>query len=238
MPRFYPVFLHLEGRRCVVVGGGPVAEQKVIGLLHAGARVSVISPDPPGRFGELAERGALHMHHRAFDPADLDGAFLVIVSTDDRALRHAVWQEAGRRGILINAVDDMPHCTFIAPAIYQQGDLTVAVSTAGKSPALAVWVRDRVGALLGPEYASFLTLLGDLREEVASRIPDVPARAALWRRIVESNVIEFIQRGDLDGARRRVAEWVREAERDIHRHAGPAPHPDPSSQSQDHDGLA
>lgn len=212
MTRFYPVFLHLEDRPCLVIGGGSVAEQKVIGLLRAGARVTVVSPDPPPRVRELAAEGAVQIRRRGYEPGDLDGAFLVIVSVDDRAARHTVWQDAERQRVLINAVDDLPHCSFIAPATYQQGDLTVAVSTAGKSPALAVRVRNRIGALLGPEYGTFLTWLGDLRADVAARIPDTPARTALWYRIVDSDVIEFVRRGDLPGARRRLEQLIHDAE--------------------------
>jgi siroheme synthase-like protein len=210
--RFYPVFLHLEDRSCLVIGGGPVAEQKVIGLLGAGARVTVVGADPTPRLRALAADGAIQIRQRAYEPGDLAGAFLVIVGVDDRTVRHTVWQDAHRRGVLINTIDDMPHCSFIAPAIYQQGDLSVAVSSAGKSPALAVRVRDRIGALLGPEYGTFLTWLGDLRAEIAARIPDTPARTALWYRIVDSDVLEIIRRGDLPGARRRLDQLIGDAE--------------------------
>jgi siroheme synthase-like protein len=220
MARFYPVLLHLEHRPCVVIGEGPVAEQKVNGLLDAGARVTVICPAPSPRLLALAADKRIDLRRRTYISGDLDGAFLVIVSAEDRAVRHEVWLEAERRRIPINAVDDMPHCSFIAPAIYRQGDLTVAVSTAGKSPALAVNVRNRIGDLLGPEYGTFLTLLGHLRADVAVRIPDAPTRTALWYRIVDSDVIEFVRRNDLAGARDRIAELVENAEA---RRAAPSP---------------
>jgi siroheme synthase-like protein len=220
MARFYPVFLNLEDRPCVVIGGGPVAEQKVDGLLDAGARVSVICPVPSSHLLDLAAGGGIDLRRRPFTPGDLDGVFLVIVGAEDGALRHEVWREAERRRIPINTVDDMPHCAFIAPAIYRQGDLTVAVSTAGRSPALAVDVRNRIGDLLGAEYGTFLTLLGDLRAEVAARIPHAPTRTALWYRIVESDAIEFVRRSDLAGARRRIAELIEDAEA---RRAAPSP---------------
>ncbi len=211
--RFYPVFLHLEGRPCVVIGTGAVAEQKVAGLLRAGARVTVIGPDPSPRLAHLAAGGAIQIRRRAYEAADLDGAFLAIVHSDDPAVRHRVWQEAERRRVLINAVDDMPHCAFIAPAIYEQGDLTVAVSTAGKSPALAVRVRNRIADLLGPEYGAFLDLLGDLRAEVTRRVPDASTRTALWYKVVDSDAIfDSVRRGDLTGARAQIARLVSEAE--------------------------
>jgi siroheme synthase-like protein len=213
MTRFYPVFLHLDGRPCVVIGSGPVVEQKVVGLLRAGARVTVVSPDPPRRLAELAADGAIQIQRRTYEPSDLDGAFLAIVHSDDPTVRERVWRDAEHRGVLINAVDDMPHCAFIAPAVYEQRDLTVAVSTAGKSPALAVRVRNLVGDLLGPEYGALLDLLGDLRAEVARRVPDASIRAALWSRIVDSEAIfESVRRGDLAGARAQIARLMSEAE--------------------------
>jgi siroheme synthase-like protein len=213
MTRFYPVFLHLEARPCVVIGSGPVVEQKVAGLLRAGARVTVISPDPSRPLMELAGGGIIQIRRRRYEPSDLDGAFLAVVHSDDPDVRDRVWRDAEPRRVLINAVDDMPHCTFIAPAIYEQGDLTVAVSTAGKSPALAVRVRNRVGEWLGPEYGALLHLLGDLRAEVALRVPDASARAALWYQVVDSEAIfESVRRGDLTGARARIGQLVSQVE--------------------------
>jgi siroheme synthase-like protein len=213
MTRFYPVFLHLEGRPCVVIGSGPVVEQKVAGLLRAGASVTVISPDPSGPLMDLAAGGVIQIRRRQYEPSDLDGAFLAVVHSDDPEVRGRAWLDAERRRVLINAVDDMPHCTFIAPAIYEQGDLTVAVSTAGKSPALAVRVRNRVGEWLGPEYGALLDLLGDLRAEVAQRVPDASARAALWYQVVDSEaVFESVRHGDLTGARAQIAQLVSQVE--------------------------
>lgn len=214
MSVFYPVSLNVEGRPCVVVGGGAVAEQKVLGLLKAGARVTVISPRITRRLIELAAEGAVRIRPRPYRPGDLEGAFLAVAATEDRAVNRTVWEEAEQRGALLNAVDDMPHCHFIAPAIYRQGDLTVAVSTAGKSPALAVRVRDRIGALIGYEYGTFLDLLGELRTAVAARVPDGAARTALWYRLVDSDAIEFIQRQDIAGARTRLAQLLDDADRD------------------------
>ncbi len=230
MTVFYPVYLNLEGRPCVVIGGGQVAEQKVMGLLAAGARVTVISPEATGRVADLASQGVIQLERRPYRRGDLEGAFLVVAGTDDRSVNHAVWEEAEERRTLLNAVDDMPHCNFIAPAIYRQGDLTVAVSTAGKSPALAARVRDRLGALIGPDYGTFLDLLGEARPEVAARVPDLASRAALWHRIVDSDAIEFVRRGDIAGARGHIARLVDDAaegsgaERaaDGRDHAGPA----------------
>jgi uroporphyrin-III C-methyltransferase/precorrin-2 dehydrogenase/sirohydrochlorin ferrochelatase len=205
---FYPVFLNLRGRRAVVIGGGAVAEQKVLGLLSAGAHVTVVSPETTPRLAELAAAGEIDLRRRPYRSGDLAGAWLAIAGTDDRAANAQVWAEAERDGVLLNAVDDLDHCSFIAPAIHREGDVTVAVSTSGKSPALAARLRRRVGRLVGPAEARLCDLLGELRPELAARVPDTRARTALWYRIVDSDVIEFVRRGDMEGARERIDELV------------------------------
>jgi uroporphyrin-III C-methyltransferase / precorrin-2 dehydrogenase / sirohydrochlorin ferrochelatase len=206
MSAFYPVFLDLRGRRAVVIGGGAVAEHKVRGLLAAGAHVTVVSPQMTPDLADLAMHGAIEPRQRAYRAGDLAGAWLAIAATNDRAVNSAVWAEAERLGVPLNAVDDLDHCSFIAPAIHRQGDITVAVSTAGKSPALAVRLRDRIARLIGRAEAQLCELLGELRPELAERVPGARARTALWYRIVDSDVIEFVRRGDTEGARRRVQE--------------------------------
>jgi len=205
---FYPVFLDLRGRRAVVIGGGAVAEQKVLGLLSAGAHVTVVSPETTPRLAELATTGGIDLRRRPYRSGDLAGAWLAIAGTDDRAANARVWAEAEREGVLMNAVDDLDHCSFIAPAIHREGSITVAVSTSGKSPALAARLRQRVARLVGPAEARLCALLGELRPELAARIPDSRVRTTLWYRIVDSDVIEFVRRGDMEGARDRINELV------------------------------
>jgi len=209
---FYPVFLNLRGRRAVVIGGGTVAEQKVLGLLAAGAHVTVVSPETTPRLRDLADAGGIDLRRRPYRSGDLAGAWLAIAGTDDRAANAQVWAEAEREGVLLNAVDDLDHCSFIAPAIHREGDITIAVSTSGKSPALAARLRQRVARLVGPAEARLCALLGELRPKLAARVPDTPARSILWYRIVDSDVIEFVRRGDDDGAHGRIDELVSEAE--------------------------
>jgi len=208
---FYPAFLNLHGRRCVVIGGGAIAEQKVAGLLEAGARVVVTSPELTWKLEDLAATGAIEVQRRPYQRGDLEGAFLAIAATDDRNANAAVWAEAEERGILLNAVDDLPHCSFIAPAVHRAGDVTVAISTAGKSPALAVRLKERIRTLIGREHAEFLDLLGALRPEVAARVPDAKVRMRLWYEIVDSDAIEYVRRGDVAGAKQRIETMIEAA---------------------------
>jgi len=205
---FYPVFLDLRGRRAVVIGGGAVAEQKVHGLIAAGAHVTLVSPETTPPLADLARRGAIEIRRRPYRPGDLAGAWLAIAATDDRSVNEAAWAEAERVGVPLNAVDDLEHCSFIAPAIHREGDITVAVSTGGKSPALAVRLRQRIARLVGRAEARLCALLGELRPELAGRVPDARARTALWYEIVDSDVIDYVRRGDVEGARRRIEELL------------------------------
>ncbi len=203
---YYPVFLDLQGRRCVVVGGGPVAEGKVKALLEAGAEVTVISPEVAGALQELADGGRITHLARRYRPGDLAGAFLAICATDDRGVNRQVWQEATAGGVLVNVVDDPPHCTFIAPSILRRGDLIIAISTSGKAPALAVRLREQLENVIGDEYARFLEIASALRALLAARWPDFEQRRALWYQLVDSDVLDLLRRGLEAEAHRRVWE--------------------------------
>ncbi|CDM66154.1 precorrin-2 dehydrogenase/sirohydrochlorin ferrochelatase family protein [Pyrinomonas methylaliphatogenes] len=208
---YYPVFLNLRDRRCVVIGGNEIAEAKVRALLEAGARVTVIGKALTPRLEGLAAEGKIEAIRRNYQRGDLEGAWLAICC-EERTINHAIWEEAEERHIFLNAVDDVPHCSFIAGAVHRQGDLIVAISTSGKAPALAVRLRDRIAAEVGPEYAAFLELAGEMREEIARRVPDLTARTELWYRLVDSNILQTLRRADIASARQRFGELIAEAE--------------------------
>ncbi|MDR7413218.1 MAG: bifunctional precorrin-2 dehydrogenase/sirohydrochlorin ferrochelatase [Armatimonadota bacterium] len=207
---YYPLFVDLAGRRCVVVGGGAMAESKVEALVECGAEVVVISPQVTEKIRRWVEEGRLRWEPRAYRLGDLEGAWLVVSAPDDRSLNRAVWEEAQARRVWVNAVDDPPHCSFIAPAVYRQGELVLAVSTSGKAPALAVRLRDRLAAQLGPEYAAFLELAAELRGELVRRVPQFERRRALWYRILDSGVLDDLQAGARERARERFLQLVEE----------------------------
>jgi siroheme synthase-like protein len=201
---YYAAFLDLRGRPCIVIGGGALAAEKVRGLLDAGARVTVIAPALTGPLEALAAEPRIVVHRRPYRPGDLKDVFLAIAADGDRDTREAIWREAEAEHVVLNSVDDAAHCHFIAPAIHRRGDLVVAVSTAGKSPALAVRLRDRIAAGIGPEYGPLLDLFGELRPEIASREPDFARRTALWYRLVDLDLAADLRRGDPEAARRRA----------------------------------
>ena len=202
----YPVYLDLKDRSCVVIGGCSLAEEKARGLLAAGARVTIISPHLTPRLAELAVEGEIDVIARRYRRGDLRRAFLVVVVESDTALAEAVWRETRDRNVLVNTVDDVPHCDFIAPAVVRRGDLAVAISTDGKAPALAVRLRQRLEAELGEEHARFLELAGQVRAPLAKLLPDLAKRRDLWYRLIDSDILQLLRQGDEDAARARFEE--------------------------------
>ena len=196
MTAYYPIYLQVHEQPCVVIGGGKIAEGKVEGLLAAGATVTVISPDLTPHLQGLAERNEITHLARRYQAGDLTGAFLVTCATDQMEINRQVWQEASAHGQLVNVVDDLPHCNFIAPAILRKGDLTVAISTGGKAPALAVRLKERLQQEMGPEYERFLELAGQLRKPLSQHVPDFETRKALWYELVDSEALNLLARGD------------------------------------------
>ena len=164
----FPIFVKVENRLVVVVGGGVVAEGKISGLLSAGARVRVIAPEITEAITRWHNEQKVEWHAKTFEPGDLADATLVIAATSTPGVNEAVYREADRLGVLCNAVDDIEHCHFYYGSIVQRGDLQIAISTNGKSPALAQRLRKELEAEFGPEYELWLDWLGTARELLRS----------------------------------------------------------------------
>lgn len=190
----YPVSLRLAGLKVVVIGGGFGTERRVRDLMVTGAEVVLICPPKKVDVHALPSAELLWLR-REYQLGDLRGVFLVVSCPGDSALAERVWQEAESRAILINTVDDPAHANFAFPAIHRQGDVTVAVSTAGKSPALAVALRDMLAAYIGPEYGAFLDLLADVREQVKRSIKNFRGRLPVWKGLIASDALRLLRQG-------------------------------------------
>jgi len=160
----FPAFLKLKDRPVLVVGGGSIAASKISALVQAGARVTVVSPELSSQLAESVRNREIEWLPKRFEPGDLDGKFLVLAATSLRDLNACVYHEADKRQVLCNAVDDVEHCHFYYGSIVQRGDLQIAVSTNGKSPALAQLLRKELEQQFGPEYAAWVDWLGAARE--------------------------------------------------------------------------
>jgi siroheme synthase-like protein len=190
--RYLPLFVDLAGRECVVIGGGTVAAHKVELLRGVGATVRVVAPAVCAEIERLAAEGGVSLDRRSFEPADLEGVALAFAATDDTSVQQEVADEARRRNLWLNAVDDPERCSALMPAILERGPITVAVSTGGASPALAARVRDELGAALGEEYARAAELLGTLR----ARFAPGPARQRAFAALLDEGLLDALRAAD------------------------------------------
>lgn len=203
----FPIFLNnLDEQRSVVVGGGHEAERKVGDLLECGANVTVISPDVTDALRHWADADTIQWVARDYRPGDLEGAFLVIVSETNPEATAPIWEEAQERNVLINAMDDVPHCTFVAGSVVRRGKLTLSISTSGAAPALSVRLRQRFEDDFGPHYETFLDWMAALREPMAVHYADFDERRRIWYAIVDSDILDLLAQGREADALERLNE--------------------------------
>jgi precorrin-2 dehydrogenase / sirohydrochlorin ferrochelatase len=194
MPLF-PAFLKIEGRRCLVVGAGPVAEEKIVGLLEARATVIVVAPKATERIQQLAASKKIKYQPRKFRPADLRDVFLAVAATSSPALHAKIFAEARRRRVLCNVVDDPEHCDFYYGSVVRRGSLQIAISTEGHSPALAQRLRKHLESEFGDEYAAWLEELGAIRKRLfAAKMPAQRRKELLHRLASEFSLKQFRHR--------------------------------------------
>jgi siroheme synthase-like protein len=206
---YYPLCLEMTERRCLVVGGGPVAERKVAGLLESGARLTVVSPSATDRLRDWSRADRVRLLLREYAASDLRGHSIVFVATDDGRVNADVARDARAAGVLVNAADDPAHCDFILPAVLRRGELTVAVSTGGASPALARTVRDELDAYLDREdYTALARVAADARRTLRDRGTRAPWER--WRAALGGEVRELVRADRLDAARERLLDGLRD----------------------------
>jgi siroheme synthase-like protein len=190
MPNGLPVVLQLERQPCLVIGE----------TAEAGAKAEM-----------LARAGAVVTRLTGYQPGCLAGFTLAIAALEDRSLNAEIFAEAEGSGVLVNCVDDPPHCRFILASVFEQGALQIAVSTGGACPALAVRIRERLQSLFGAEFAAFLAIASELRPEISARVPDFQRRRALWYELVDSPVLDLLASGKEREARGEIARLIERA---------------------------
>jgi precorrin-2 dehydrogenase / sirohydrochlorin ferrochelatase len=208
MNKMYPIALKLDNRSCLIVGAGRVAERKVAALLETGADIQLIGPEAVDEIKALAAGGKISWEKRVFGPGDTAGAFLVIAATGSAAINRMVYDDARKQGALINVVDEPALCDFFVPAVLERGHLQLAISTGGRSPALAGRIKQRLAGEFGPEYEDYLEIVGRFREEIISTVSDPEARLRAYERLFESDLLDEVRRGvkvDPEGLARRYA---------------------------------
>ena len=205
----YPVTLRLAGRRCLVVGGGVVAARKVDGLRDAGAVVTVVAPE---MCPALEARTDVALARRAYRRGEVAGYWLAIAATNDPGTNRAAFLDGEAAGVWVNGADDPANCSFTLPSVLRRGDLTVAVSTGGRSPALARWVRRRLAEELGPEFEALLDLLADQRQAVLGQ--GGSTEDLNWDTAIDDELLQLVRAGEMTSARQRLAARLRSSSAD------------------------
>lgn len=191
---YFPAFLDLHGKKCIVVGGGKVSLRKIKMLLDCGAKVTVISPTLHPDLTQLVNKKALHGISRKYELGDLEDAVIVIAATDVKEINEQVAEEAKRLGVFVNVIDDPDSSNIITPSFFRRGDLTVAISTAGRSPALARKLRTKLEQIFGEEYAILLPLIEEVRSELKLRGIGVSPEA--WQEALDINLLIDLLKAD------------------------------------------
>ena len=196
---YFPIVLEMKGRRCLVVGGGAVAERKIASLLEVGAEVTVISPEVTAAISGWSKNNSIQLKARPYQSGDLAGYQLVFVATDDSGVNDRVYQEGKRYGVWVNAADDPAHCDFILPSVLRRGDLTVAVSTGGASPAAARAVREELEGYFTADYAELVQVAAEVRRELREKSFAVDASA--WNGVLNEEFRRLIRAGKPEQAK-------------------------------------
>ena len=190
MSSLFPMFVKLEGKRCLVVGAGRVGEPKISSLIETGARIYVIALEASEAVHQWARAGKITLEIRGFAPTDLDGTFLAIVATASRDLNRSIYREARQRGVLCNVVDVPEYCDFYYPAVVRRGDLQIAISTNGQSPSLAQKLRRQLEKQFGPGYARWVAELGETRRLVLASDLDPQRKSDLLHSLASRGALK------------------------------------------------
>ena len=197
MPRYYPVMLDIRERLAIVIGGDRIAAEKAAALVASGACVSVISSDFCAELLDLAERGAVTLRRKSYEPGDLAGAFVVVAAATDERLIEAIWQETQSRNQPVNIVDMPRYCTFILPSVLRRGKLTVAVSTEGASPSLAKRIRQQLEDVFPLAYEAYIDLAAQARTLLRRREISYDTRDAFFRDFMASPIVTLLGEGQI-----------------------------------------
>ncbi len=190
MTNLFPMFLKLEGKRCLVVGAGPVGEPKICSLLDTGAEIHVVACAAGTATHQLAREGKIRLSLRAFASPDLDGVFVAVVATSSRAINDSIYRQAQGRGILCNVVDDPGRCDFFYPAVVRRGALQIAISTSGQSPSLAKKLRQQLERQFSPGYARWVEELGETRRRILASTLHPQRKQELLRSLASEQAFE------------------------------------------------
>jgi precorrin-2 dehydrogenase/sirohydrochlorin ferrochelatase len=207
MAKYYPIFLNIQDKKCLVVGGGNVAWRKVCSLKNAGAKVTAVSPE---FCPELEKETGIERIQQKYEEGFLNGVLVVVASTNDEEINEKVYYDATKRGILVNVVDRPEFCSFIVPATINRGDLCISISTGGASPALARNIREYLEKQFGDEYDEFTRLLSEIRRKILSEVSNESIRRDILQRIAGLDMLDVVKENGIAEARKKMLGIVSE----------------------------
>lgn len=208
MAHLYPIYLQLAGKKCLVVGGGKVAERKTATLLEYEAEVRLVSPEITVYLNNLAAQDLISWRRGVFEPFDLNGIFLVFIATGDNKVNQAITALCRERGILVNAVDDPPNCDFYVPSILRRNSLCLAISTEGNSPLFAAKLRRELEDIITDEYGEWVEILGSLRDEIKNSGLNFEEKKRLFEALVYSDMLDLLKEGNKEQIEERIKECM------------------------------
>ncbi|MDD4802385.1 MAG: bifunctional precorrin-2 dehydrogenase/sirohydrochlorin ferrochelatase [Syntrophomonas sp.] len=208
MAHLYPIYLQLAGKKCLIVGGGKVAERKVETLMEYEADIWLVSPESLPSIRNWSEQGLIEWRQGEFRPEDLDGVFLAFIATGNVSVNKDISALCREKGILINAVDDPPNCDFYVPSILRRNSLCVAISTEGKSPLLAGKLRRELEDIIPHEYGEWVEILGNMRDRIKSSNLNMEERKNLFAELVSSDILELLQTDRKDLIEERIEKCI------------------------------
>ena len=208
MNKYFPVNINLKSQKCLVVGGGLVAERKVLSLVGGEAKVVIVTPKLTAKLKHLHEENKIECINRSFEMSDLEEVFLVICATNNEALNKQIADKCLEDSILVNVVDDPSKCNFLVPAVVRQGPLCISISTGGASPVLARKIREDLEKEYGLEYSGFLDLLREIRPEIINKYKDPEVRKRVFECLVYSDILDLIRNGDNELVRERIIQCL------------------------------
>ncbi|QZY57359.1 precorrin-2 dehydrogenase/sirohydrochlorin ferrochelatase family protein [Crassaminicella profunda] len=215
MDKYYPIMLDVCEKKCIVIGGGKVAERKVISLLTCGAKVKVISLKHTNRLKELQLEKKIELIERSYTVGDIKGNFLAFIATNQGKVNEICIEEARNEGVLVNVIDNPCECDFVVPSVIRRGDLQVTISTNGKSPMLSKKIREELEEIFGEEYTEFISALGDLRKIALKEIDDIHIRRNIFKRIVYSDLLKRYKDGEIKDIQKSVMKLYQNMIKDI-----------------------
>lgn len=205
---YYPIYLDLENKRCIIIGGGKIAERKCLSLMKSGAIVTVISPDITKRLEYYKEKGKIKHIPRLYTKGDLKSSFLVIAATDSEEINRKVYFEAKDRNILLNVVDNPELCNFIVPSVFKQGDLKIAICTCGSSPAFSKRVRKELEAIYSPEFSQYLNFIKKIRNRIKSGIKNRKEREDILKYLASQEIFDTLRKDGYEAAKKRIVNFL------------------------------